>query len=167
MTSRDNGHTTVKDESSVHGINHEQWATWIKEPLKQSIRAVKSGYLQHLTNILNLLLSTIPRSQIPLQRPPKDLQQHLKADLRYRRIIPALAQLVPYERMLRVRHLVPGKTYPLLMQSLPYQISPGGGDVVVFLAEYLKPSSSAGFRLIVRDVKGKNRSPASPSRALP
>lgn len=94
-------------------------------------------YHTYLTNILNRLQPPIPRPQIGPQRPPKHLQQHLKTDFRHERIIPPLTQLVPYERMLRVRHLVKGKTDSLLMQRLPDQIPAGGRDVVVFLAENL------------------------------
>lgn len=115
----------------------------------------------HLTNIFNLLPPAIPRPQISPQRPPKHLQQHLKANLRHERIVPPLAQLVPYKRVLGVRHLVKGEADALLVQRLPDQIPAGGRDVVVFLAEYLHaPSihqsinqSPSGVRLRAREAQ--------------
>ncbi len=104
---------------------------------------------------------TLPHPQLRPQRPPKNLQQHLKANPRNGRIIAPFAQLVADERIccertktinkssikcnttrtiqltLRMRHLVPGKANALLMQCLPYQIPPRWRDVVVFLAENL------------------------------
>jgi len=54
-------------------------------------------YKTFLTDILNLLLPTVSRTEITLQRPPKELKKHLEADLRNGWIIAAFAEFVSYE----------------------------------------------------------------------
>lgn len=77
----------------------------------------------------------VPRPQINLQRPPKQLQQHLEARLRNRGIIPPLAELIPDKRVLRPRELVPREHDPSVPQLLPDQVAAGVGHVRVLNAE--------------------------------
>lgn len=59
--------------------------------------------------MLDFLRSAVFASEINLQRPSKQLQQHLKTRLGNRRIVAPLAQLVPDERMLRPGELMEAK----------------------------------------------------------
>lgn len=112
------------------------------------------------TNILPPLLPSHPLPQIHLQRPPKQLQQHLEADPRNTRVVTAFTQLIADERIypptisakpsipltvtseartptLRPGNFIEAKADALLMQRLPDQISARRRDVGVFLAEDL------------------------------
>ena len=50
-----------------------------------------------LTHILWLHLYPVPRTQVRLQRPAEELEEHLEADLGDGRVVASLAQLVAYE----------------------------------------------------------------------
>ena len=89
----------------------------------------------HSADILNFPISTLPRPEIPIQRPPKQLQQHLETYPRNARIISPLTQLIPNERMLSPRNLVEAECSIRFMQRLPDEITAFWRDMIVTLAE--------------------------------
>ena len=86
-------------------------------------------------DILNLPISTFSRPEITTERPPKQLQQHLEANASNARVISALTQLIPDERMLSPGNLVEAERSTRIVQRLPDQIAAFWRDVVVTLAE--------------------------------
>jgi hypothetical protein len=51
------------------------------------------------TDVLNLLLNTVMRAKIELQRTTKQLEQNLKADFRDRWVVSAFRKLISNERI--------------------------------------------------------------------
>jgi hypothetical protein len=86
--------------------------------------------------MLDLLLS-LPRTQIRLQHPLKDLQEHLEAHSRDYWIVAAFAQLVADKRMLGVRHFVQREHDTFVLERFADQIPSGTGYMGVFLPEDL------------------------------
>lgn len=91
--------------------------------------------LHRSTNMLHLLRTTILHPQIRLQRPPKQLQQNLKTDLRNSRIIPPLTKFIPNKSMLSPRKLVKAKHHTRIPEFLPNQVPPLIRDVRILDAE--------------------------------
>lgn len=79
--------------------------------------------------------SLLPRSQVRLQSPPKQLQQHLETDLGNGRVVPPFAQLVPDEGVLGVRELVEAEECAALAHLLPDEVPTFVVDVRVLDAE--------------------------------
>jgi hypothetical protein len=94
-------------------------------------RACRSTY------ILDLLIATLSRPQITRQRSPEQLQQHLKANARDRRIIPSLTQLVSNEGVLRPGHFVETESRSGVVQRLADKVTPFRWNMVVALSEDL------------------------------
>ena len=91
--------------------------------------------IDHSADILNFPISTLPRPEITIQRPPKQLQHHLETYSRNARVISPLTQLIPNERMLSPRNLVEAERSTRFMQRLPDEIAAFWRDVIVTLAE--------------------------------
>jgi len=85
--------------------------------------------------MLNLLGPPIPLSQIRLEHAPKQLQQHLEADLGDGRVVAALAELVADEGVLRPRKLVEAENDARVPELPADQVAPAVGDVRVLDAE--------------------------------
>lgn len=111
-----------------------------------------------LTNILDHQFLPIMIAQIQLQGAPKQLEQHLKADLGNSRIIPTLAELITdkgiwisilvstfvfgvqrfVQLTLRPSDFIETEQDALIMQGLADEIASLGRDVVIVFAEYLE-----------------------------
>ena len=87
-----------------------------------------SAYIR-LAHILDLHITATPRPQIPPQRPPKQLLEHLEAHARQRRVVPPLGQLIPDERVLRPRVLVEAEGHARVVQRLADERAALGGDL--------------------------------------
>lgn len=111
-----------------------------------------------LTNILDHQFLPIMIAQIQLQGAPKQLKQHLKADLGNSRIIPTLAELITDKGIwirilvsifvfgvkrfgqltLRPSDFIETEQDTLIMQRLADEIASLGRDVVIVFAEDLE-----------------------------
>lgn len=75
------------------------------------------------------------RPQIRLKHSSEKLQQNLKADLCHGRVIPALAELVPNEGVLRPGELMEAGNDASFAHGLADEVAALGGDVGVLDAE--------------------------------
>lgn len=75
------------------------------------------------------------RPQIRLKHSGEQLQQNFEADLCHSRVIPALAELVPDERVLRPGELVEASNDARFAHGLADEVAALGGDVGVLDAE--------------------------------
>lgn len=85
--------------------------------------------------MLYLLRFPILLSQVNLERPPKQLEQHLEARLGDRRVITPLGQLIADERVLSPREFVERKHHTGVAEFLANEITASIVDVGVFDAE--------------------------------
>ena len=103
-----------------------------------------------LTDMLHLTTLLDPPPQLRLEHAPKQLQQHLEADLCHGRVVAAFAQLVADEGVLRPGELVPAEDAAGLAQLAAEEVAPGVGHVGVAHAEDERGLGPEGAEVVER-----------------
>lgn len=127
----DHDHVAMGETS---GLSSTQ-ASVQHEPGRQHHYRLNTTKHPHSAHMLQLLRRAIPRPQIHLERPAKQLQQHLEAGLGDGRVVAAFTQLVADKGVLCPCELVPAKHDAGVAHLLANEVAAGVGDVRVLDAK--------------------------------